>query len=180
MRYTTVIDISEITAVYRNTNARILYLHMVLKSGYHDDDRDILDMSIRRLSYSSGLSVSATRHALQVLEKNNLIRKQGSVYVVRKFLEVQDITPRVKTARQQKAIEAAAERRHEQERRAREDAIERQRRENLKASGKTDFMIYYEGLIERAEAGDTRAQELVRRHRQTYEEQKQKVANERT
>lgn len=86
MRYTTIIDISEIQDVYRNSNVRLVYLHLVLKSGYHDDDLDKIKLSVRGIMYGTGLSLSAVRHALQVLEKNGLLeRRNGSTYV-RKFL----------------------------------------------------------------------------------------------
>ena len=61
MRYTTVIDISEMPEVYKNSTARLIYLHMSLKAGYHDADRDLVKLSIRRLSSDVGVTVSATR-----------------------------------------------------------------------------------------------------------------------
>ena len=69
MRYTTVIDISDYRHIYKSANCRLVYLHLVLKAGYHDDDRDIVDVSIRNLAMRVGISVSATRHALRMLEK---------------------------------------------------------------------------------------------------------------
>lgn len=94
MRYTTIIDISEFPAIYRNRNARLLYIHMALKSGYHDDDRDVLDCSIRRLSAAVGLSISATRHALAILERAGLVTKDGIKWRVKKFVLEQKITSR--------------------------------------------------------------------------------------
>lgn len=87
MRYTTVIDISEFPVVYRNMNARALYLHMALKSGWHDENRDQLAVSIRQLAAGVGLTVSATRHALAVLAKAQLIRadKEKKVWHVKKW-----------------------------------------------------------------------------------------------
>ena len=69
MRYTTIIDIRDFPELYRNQNLRLLYLHLVLKSGYHDDDRDQVHTSIRRLGYETGLTVSAVRHGLAMLKK---------------------------------------------------------------------------------------------------------------
>lgn len=86
MRYTTVIDISEYPAIYRNRNARLLYIHMALKAGYHDNDRDLLNTSIRMLAYQSGLTVSAVRHALQVLEGAGLLTRDGLTWRVKKWV----------------------------------------------------------------------------------------------
>lgn len=181
MRYTTIIDISEFPAVYKNINARLIYLHLALKSGYHDNDRDLIDISIRRLAAAVGLTLSATRHALGQLEKANLITRQGSLWFVKKWVIESTISTRAKTARQQKAIEAEAERRAENERRERENLIEKQRRENLRAQGKTSFMLYYEDLLKKAAAGDSEAQELVKKHRRTYEQhQKNFVSNQKS
>lgn len=116
MRYTTVIDISEIPAVYRSTNARLLYLHMALKAGYHDDDRDLLDASIRQLARDTGLTVSATRCALANLLTAKLIERQGTRWKVTKWLIQEMPTPRPKTVKQQRdQIQEATVRRVEQE-----------------------------------------------------------------
>lgn len=171
MRYTTIIDISEIPAVYRNINTRLVYLHLVLKSGYHDDDRDVVSISLRRIASDLNLSLAAVRHAIAQLEKANLLTRQGPIWVVKKWIIEQPISKRAKTQRQQKAIDLAAERRAEQEKRDREAAIERQRREQLQAQGKTSFMVYFEGLRKKAAAGDSEAAESVKRWQSTYDKQ---------
>lgn len=94
MRYTTLIDISEVPEVYGNMNARLLYLHMVLKSGYHDDDRDTLRASFRQLAAAVGLTLSATRHALRILGASGLIQKEGEVWRVKKWIALSPPTPR--------------------------------------------------------------------------------------
>lgn len=94
MRYTTIIDISEFPAIYRNRNARILYLHLVLKSGYHDDDRDLVTLSIRNLAAYSGLTISAVRHSLGVLERAQLLTKTPQGYRVKKWVATETPTPR--------------------------------------------------------------------------------------
>ena len=97
MRYTTIIDISEIPEIYRNLNTRAIYLHLVLKSGYHDNDRDKARISIRRLASDSGLTVSATRNALQQLEKAGMIERPGDGQIaVRKWILDMKPTPRNK------------------------------------------------------------------------------------
>lgn len=103
MRYTTVIDISEFRSTYRNLNARLLYLHLALKSGYHDDDRDLIATSIRRMASDAGLTVSAARHALTTLEKDGLVKKtDDGRYRILKWVVAEVPTPR----RQPKAAKA--------------------------------------------------------------------------
>lgn len=91
MRYTTVIDISEIPEVYRCLNARLVYIHMSLKCGYHDADRDLIRISVRNLAYRVGLTVSATRHALRILERSKLLTREGDSWRVCKWVESAEI-----------------------------------------------------------------------------------------
>ena len=175
MRYTTIIDISEIPAIYRNVNARLVYLHLVLKSGYHDHDRDLVTMSLRRIVAETGLSLSAVRHAVSMLEKAHLLSRQGPFWLVKKWIIEQKISTRARTARQQKQIEIEAERRIENEKREREAEIEKQRREALAANGKNEFMMFYERKQKEAEAGDLEAAESVKKWRKMYEMQVEKM-----
>lgn len=178
MRYTTLIDISELPAVYRNVHARLLYLHLTLRAGYHDNDRDIVDISIRRLAMQSGLTVSATRHALAILERAQLIRRDGTTLLVKKWLMDETITPRAKTKREQRARDQASERERENQERSRSMENDRTQREQLRAQGKTQFMIYYESLAEKAAAGDMDASRSMARHREAYEAQKKQLEEE--
>lgn len=144
MRYTTVIDISENPAVYRSINARLLYMHMALKAGYHDDDRDLLDASIRTLARDTGLTVSATRCALANLLANRLIERQGSRWKVTKWLIQELPTPRPKNAKQQSEDTA---KRIEEEQRQKE--IEKYRREvitAIRSSSKDELIEWLEEL----------------------------------
>lgn len=100
MRYTTVIDISEMPEIYRNMTARLIYVHMSLKAGYHDSDRDLVTLSIRRLSAEVGVTVSATRHALHLLERSGLLTREGQLWRIKKWVEEQMITTRAKTKRE--------------------------------------------------------------------------------
>lgn len=172
MRYTTIIDLSEYASLYRNHNVRLVYLHMVLRSGWHDEDRDILDMSIRALAQGAGLSISSVRHALRQLEKSHLIVRQGNVWSVRKWVLQETPTPRPKSARKKVEQDVAQLRTMEQEQRDQERARERAYHEQLASQGKTTFMLYYEDLLKQAEQGDVEAQQAVRRHRAAYEEQR--------
>lgn len=85
MRYTTVIDISDMAEIYRNHNTVLVYLHMALKSGYHDDDRDTCRTSIRDLAWRLHMTISAVRHALAILDKADLVKRQGDAYHVKKW-----------------------------------------------------------------------------------------------
>lgn len=98
MRYTTVIDISEYPAIYRSTSARMIYLHLALKSGYHDNDRDLIDISIRRLAYDVGLTVGATRHALELLQREKIIMREDNRWRILKWTVIAPPTPRTKAA----------------------------------------------------------------------------------
>ena len=119
MRYTTLIDITEQPDLYRNKNARLLYLHMVLKSGYHDNDRDLLDKSYRILASEVGLTLSATRHAVAQLEAAGLLKKEAGAWRVKKWI-VQEIP----TPRRQKSTSRTTDSVDELARTARKDAEE--------------------------------------------------------
>lgn len=94
MRYTTIIDITEFPAVYKNHNARLLYLHLVLKSGYHDQDRDLVSMSLRSMAEQAGLTLSATRHAIGQLERAGLLTKEGDRWRAKKWFIENPPSPR--------------------------------------------------------------------------------------
>lgn len=179
MRYTTIIDISEIPSIYRNVNARLVYLHLVLKSGYHDDDRDLVSMSLRRISAETGLSLSAIRHAIHMLEKAQLLTRQGTLWYVKKWIIEQKTSTRAKTARQQKQIEIEAERRRQNEQRERDEEIHRRLREKAYESGKTPFMVFFEKQMEKAAAGDLEAQESVKRNQKIYDAHKAHMSHDR-
>lgn len=123
MRYTTVIDITDFPQIYRNLNARLVYIHMALKAGYHDDDRDICRLSIRSLAADVGITVSATRNALLQLEKSGLISKSSDCWIVKKWVLQESPTPRTQKTVSNKDSKLSAEIRkndQEQEERARQ------------------------------------------------------------
>ena len=178
-------DLTDFPSIYRNINARLIYLHMALHAGYHDYDRDILRMSIRQIAATSGVSVSATRHALALLEKARLINRNGDYWSVVKWFQEPTITQRKQhpyIVKQQTASQSYAEReraaRQERERIAAIDAEktarERAEREELFKQNKTTFMVYYERQVELAKNGDENAAKIVERHREMYEEHKRK------
>lgn len=148
---------------------------MVLKSGYHDNDRDLVDISIRRLSIETGCSVSAVRHALHVLEQSQLIRKQGTLWQVRKFVIEQPITSRAKTKKA--ADQQRIRQQEEQEREAREAArvAEEKKRSAEIAAGRHPYIVYYEEQMRKAADGDPEAAAVVRNNKLMYETLKKQV-----
>lgn len=168
MRYTTIIDISQ-AEIYRSVNARLVYLHLCLKAGYHDDDRDLIVVSIRNLAAQLGLTLSATRFAVAQLEKSKLLTHTGSVWRVRKWVDEKSITSRKKEA--QAAASAAKSKLSEEARRAESEkqAEESARLEAIRTSGKTPFEQYYEAQLALAEAGDPQAIEVVEKRKAMYE-----------
>lgn len=177
MRYTTIIDIREIPEVYRNQNVRLLYLHLCLLAGYHDNDRDLVRISVRNLATSSGLTVSATRHAVAVLVKWKLLRVKGSIYRVRKYVEEGTITPRARTKKDGKVaenakIEAADAMIREQSEEQSKAALE-----SIYAQGKTPFMVWYEKKMADAAAGDIDALRIVEEKKSQYEQHKLNLTN---
>jgi len=75
-------------------NVRLLYIHLVLKAGYHDDDRDVVSLSLRSMAADTGLSFSATRHAIKVLQKYNLATIVNGRLTVRKWVSPAPISKR--------------------------------------------------------------------------------------
>lgn len=175
MRYTTVIDITELEAVWRNPNASRIYIYMALKAGYHDTDRDLLQISTRVLGYRLNMTHSTVRHALHVLEKSGLITRQGEMFLIKKWVLQDTITERPKTKRLQKLADEAAERQRQDQQRELERAIETAQRQKLEQEGKTPYMVYYESLMKLAEAGDEEAMKKVIKNRPQYERHKAAV-----
>lgn len=94
MRYTTIIDIREFPSIWKNQSCRQLYLYMVLAAGFEDYNRDEVRDSIRELSYKSGLTLSATRHALKQLATARLVVRRDKTWKVAKWLQSPTISPR--------------------------------------------------------------------------------------
>lgn len=168
MRYTTIIDIREYPALYRNPATRLVYLHLVLVAGYHDHDRDLASTSVRRLAKEVGVTISAVRHALDLLIKYQLLVKEGPLYKVRKFVVQSPITKRAQTARQMKAAEVRAQEEVDRELRHQERARQEEQRRQLRSQGKTSFMLWYEEMMKQAAQGNPEAIEAVRTNKDTY------------
>lgn len=108
MRYTTIIDISDMPEVYRNRTARLLYIHLALAAGYHDEDRDQVRQSLRVMALRAGLTLSAVRHALALLQRAGLVSKDGDVWKVKKWFVDTPPTPRRQPKDRRAAREASS------------------------------------------------------------------------
>lgn len=142
MRYTTVIDITQCPDIYRNTNARLLYFHMVLVCGYHDHDKGLVRKSVRQLAAETGITKSATENALRQLIRWQLARRfRGKLYVVNWWPE-QPITKPKRRAQdiRDQAIarerEAKNQEREAEVQRAKEGSVNYEEYQALKNAGK--------------------------------------------
>lgn len=142
MRYTTIIDIAQCPEIYRNINARLTYLHMVLTCGYHDNDKGLVRKSVRQLSLETGITKSATENALRLLKKFDLVRKNRGRLYVRTWAPEQPITKPKRKAQdiRDQAIaqerEAKNQEREAEVQRAKENAVSYEEYQALKRAGK--------------------------------------------
>ena len=170
MRYTTIIDIRELPAIYRNVNARLVYLPMVLASGYHDNDRDQTEISIRRISYETNLTISAVRHALGCLERAGLISRTGIIWTVKKFVLESSITPRIRSEKKKREIENLEREKMIQEENERRELEEKQKVIRLKKAGKNPLFEMVKDLMQRAANGDQEAAASLPRYKTIVEQ----------
>lgn len=94
MRYTTIIDIREAPALYRNANTRLIYLELVLGSSYQQDTKDRYQGSFRTLAARVGVSVSAVRNSLKQLQALGMVSSIEGGWIVKKWIEQPAIIPR--------------------------------------------------------------------------------------
>ena len=126
MRYTTIIDISQTPVLYRSESVRLLYLHLCMRCGYHDNDKGLVRQSIRAMAADTGLTMSAVRHAMSVLEKWSLLKRYRGKLYVRTWCEEQPITTPAKRASKAKAVRAEDQAWLIREEQERQRAAERQ------------------------------------------------------
>lgn len=153
MRYTTIIDISEQRDLYRNVNVRLVYLHLVLKSGYHDHDRDQVKISYRSLAADSGLTLSQVRHAINVLIKWRMLLRKDDAWIVRKWCQEQPITTRAKSSKEAKKRSQEQAVIDERERQRAMDEENRKRRE-AEAGERDNYIEFVRKQQKLAAAGD--------------------------
>lgn len=173
MRYTTIIDIREFPQIYRNNHVKLVYLHLVLISGYHDEDRDQTPISIRQICYDTGLSLSAVRHSLKVLISAGLLSRSGITWTVKKFVLDKPISPRIRSEKKRTAAEnLERERIIKEEQNQREKEEKRKYQEEIKA-GKNPLKEMVKELMIRSENGDQEAMENLKRYKVIVEQIKQ-------
>lgn len=175
MRYTTIVDITQSQEIYRNKNTRLIYLHLCLKSGYHDYDRDMIRMSIRTLAMEAGISIAATRNAIRTLEKYQMLKREPEKWTVRKFVMDQPPTPRKKIKAQEELQKIRDERLKKQAQQDQEAERQRKYREELRKQGKNPWMVYFESKMQAAAMGDLEAQDWCRKHQAEYDDQKKQL-----
>lgn len=125
MRYTTIVDISGMRC-YTNKTARLLYLHLCLRAGYHTEDQDQVRCGLRPLAAELGVTFSALRCALAALRADGLVSyTEDGALLVKKF--VQPVI--AKTQKTRTATEGSKEAEaQDNERRRLEDELARLRR----------------------------------------------------
>ena len=94
MRYTTIIDIRESPALYRNANTRLIYLELVLGSSYQQDTKDRYQGSFRTLAARVGVTISAVRNSLKQLQALGMVSPIEGGWIVKKWIEQPAIIPR--------------------------------------------------------------------------------------
>ena len=156
MRYTTIIDIREFPQIYRNDHVKIVYLHLVLISGYHDEDRDQTPISIRQICYDTGLSLSAVRHSLKVLISAGLLTRSGITWTVKKFVLDKSISPRIKSEKKRTAAENLERERQIKEEQERREKEEKKRYQELRKRSNPLRDSVLE-LMKKADEGDQQA-----------------------
>ena len=156
--------------VYRNDNAKLVYLHLVLISGYHDEDRDQTTISIRQIAYDTGLTISAVRHSLKVLQSIGLLSRSGITWTIKKFVLEKQISPRIKSEKKRLAaenLEREKQIKEEQERREKEEKI-RYREMRKHSDPLRDSVLE---LMKKMEEGDEEARHTLETslvYKQTY------------
>lgn len=178
MRYTTIIDMTATPELYKCVNARLVYLHLCLIAGYHDYDRDIAHIGLRTLAEQVGITFSAVRHAVKLLERYRYIERSSLGWKVTKWLPSEQPTPRPKAAPKKAVQSISAEREQSNLERERAADQARQERERLHASGKSSWMQFYENRLALANGGDLEAAAWCEANRKIYESQQSIMAKE--
>lgn len=178
MRYTTIIDITEFPSLYRNPGTRLVYLHLCLRSGYHDYDRDISRLSLRHLARDTGLTLAAVRHAIAQLLKYEMIIRRPEGWQVRKFVVEQPISKRARTKGEVKQQQQRDERDRAHEQLVNQRQQLQKMVDDYWAQGKTSFMVYYEEMVKKAMAGDAQAAAWTAENSKTYEQHAAQVKKE--
>lgn len=147
MRYTTVIDVTEIADIWRNPNISRLYFYMAMKCGFHDNDRDLIKISLRVLAGQTGLTLSACRHAVKVLQAHGLLTIENEKFRVTKFILDKKPTSRTQRNTTSSGVEEMRERQRLQE--LEKERLLREKKELLHAISADECREIIERLSEK-------------------------------
>lgn len=167
------IDITEIPSVYRNINTRLLYLHMAMKAGYHAEDLDLMGGSLRQLAAGTGLTFSAVRHGLKILEQAGLLERVGDAWRVKKWLPSAPGAKRAKSIAEEQQRATAEALRQEQERAEQQREEDKRRLLAIWAVGSNAWLEMYANKQRAAEGGDAAAAAFCEREKARAEREKE-------
>lgn len=164
MRYTTIIDITDIPQVYSNINATRVYLHLCLTCGFTADDMDTIRISYRQLAAQLRITLSAVRHSLNLLIRYHLITIEGNLITVRKYLPKAEYKDRPKTQQEfkdeqyRKKVKEQFEKSMEENRLYEEN---KEKEEQERIARIRAFCTHYREMEQKAEQGDLEAQQYI-------------------
>lgn len=164
MRYTTIIDITDIPQVYHNINATRVYLHLCLTCGFTADDMDTLRISYRQLAAQLNITLSAVRHSLNLLIRYHLITIENNIISVRKYLLKAEYKDRPKTQQEfkdeqyRKKVKADFDKAMEENKHYQEN---KEKEEQERLAQVRRFCQHYRAMKERADKGDLEAQQYI-------------------
>lgn len=146
MRYTTIIDIREAPALYRNANTRLIYLELVLGSSYQQETKDRYKGSFRTLAARAGVTISAVRNSLKQLQALGMVSPIEGGWIVKKWIEQPAIIPRRQRPKPEQPISLSEEQKASAEQLNHERWLEK-----LRQQGIDEFIFRFEENIKAAQ-----------------------------
>lgn len=131
MRYTTIIDIREAPALYRNANTRLIYLELVLGSSYQQDTKDRYQGSFRTLAARAGVTISAVRNSIKQLQALGMVSPIEGGWIVKKWIEQPAIIPRRQRPKPEQPISLSDDQKASAEQLNRERWLEKLRQQGI-------------------------------------------------
>lgn len=145
MRYTTIIDIREAPALYRNANTRLIYLELVLGSSYQQETKDRYQGSFRTLAVRAGVTISAVRNSLKQLQALGMVSPIEGGWIVKKWIEQPAIIPRRQRPKPEQPISLSEEQKSSAEQLNHERWLEK-----LRQQGIDEFIFRFEENVKAA------------------------------
>lgn len=147
MRYTTIIDIREAPALYRNANTRLIYLELVLGSSYQQETKDRYQGSFRTLAARAGVTISAVRNSLKQLQALGMVSPIEGGWIVKKWIEQPAIIPRRQRPKPEQPISLSEEQKASAEQLNHERWLEK-----LRQQGIDEFIFRFEENVKAAKS----------------------------